>query len=160
MPVSRGYINSFAADPDDNDMFQAFTDVANFADALEQAIGQQVGAGQASSLPTPGSAGWTIAAANGHFMVQITNPAPAAGASQPPIQHQVASAVDLNFNTNSAVTTYTLGLGELTRDIVDPGVTKYFRIRSRFPGSTWNNWMTYSTAAGVVALSPGVLKTS
>lgn len=160
MPVSRGYIAAFAADPDSDDLFQALTDLANFSDALEQASGQPVNAGTGATTPAPATASWTITAANGHFLVQITNPTPSGNAVQGPIQHQIASAVDQNWDANSQMTTYTLGVGEVTRDLVDPGVTKYWRLRSRYPGSAWNSWLTYSTTAGVVALSPGALKTS
>lgn len=155
MPVSRAYIAPFAAT--NNSEFQAFTALANFCDALEQAIGVRIGANGSSSVPPPPPAQWTISAANGHYLVQITNPN---GSSQAPIQHQIASSTDVNFDAQGSTTTYSLGVGETSRDIVDPGVTKYWRIQSRHPGSTWNGWRLYSTSTGVTALSSGALKTS
>jgi len=158
MPVSRAYINPIAnRDPN---QYQAFTDVANFVDALEQAAGVRVGgaASGTTSTPPPAAVSWTITAGNGHFLLQMD--APQETAQQPPVQHQVASATSQAFDAAGAVTTFTCGFGETTRDVIDPGVTKYWRLRSRYAGSDWNAWRTYATSAGVVALSSGTLKTS
>lgn len=157
MPVSRAHITPYASV--DANQFQAFSDLANFVDALEKAIGMRVGSqAAANSVAAPAAVGWTVAAGNGHFLIQIADPA--AAGTQAPIQHQIASSETADFSDAGGVNTYTLGVGETTRDIVDPGVTKYWRLRSRYPGSAWNGWRLYATAAGVVALAPGALKTS
>ena len=156
MPVNRAYITPYATT--DSNAYQAFTVLANFADALEQAIGVRLGANGPSNAPAPAPVGFGVSAGNGHFLIQIDDVA--ASAVQPPIQHQIASSTSADFADQGAITTYTLGLGETTRDIVDPGVTKFWRLRSRSAGSAWNAWQLYSTAAGVVALSSGTLATS
>ena len=155
MPVSRAHISPYAST--DTNQFQAFTDLANFMDALEKAIGTRVG-GASASTPAPAAVGWTITAAEGHYLIQIADPS--GSGVQPPIQHQIASSAAADFGAAAAVNTYTLGVGETTRDIVDPGVVKYWRLQSRYQGSEWNGWRLYATAAGVVALASGALKTS
>lgn len=156
MPVSRAHITPYASV--DANQFQAFTDLANFVDTLEKAIGVRVGGSANNSAAPPPAVSWTVTAGNGHFLIQIGE---AGGTgTQPPIQHQIASSATADFSDAEAVTTYTLGVGETTRDIVDPGVTKYWRLQSRYPGSAWNGWRLYATAAGVVALASGALKTS
>ncbi|MGH8115525.1 MAG: hypothetical protein ACREPS_10810, partial [Rhodanobacteraceae bacterium] len=112
--------------------------------------------GSQASMAAPSTAQWTIAVSQGHYVVQITNPASAAA----PVQHQIRSSLDQNFNANSSMVTFTLGLGEATRDIVDPNESRYWQIRSRFQGSNWNSWASYATAYGVVALNAGALRTS
>ncbi|HUX66399.1 MAG TPA: hypothetical protein VMV31_02805 [Terriglobales bacterium] len=154
MPVDRSYIAPYAAT--DSQAYQALTALANFSDALEKAAGVRVGSA-AAQAPAPPQASWTIAASQGHYMLQIVNPTSSGSAS---IQHQVRSATDQNFNANSAVSTFTLGLGQTTLDVVDPNLSKYWQLRSRLQGSAWNNWLTYANAGGVVALNAGVLRTS
>ncbi len=156
MPVNRANFAPFAVS--DSSQFQAFTDLANFADALERAAGVRIGANGASNTPAPAPATWTVSALNGHFVVQVTDQP--SSATQPPVQHQIASSTSINFDNLAGITTYTLGLGETTRDIVDPGVTKYWRLQSRYPGSAWNGWRLYATSSGVAALSSGPLKTA
>lgn len=160
MPVSRGWINQLLqADPV---AWRATTDLANHADALEQSLGvevlsgQQAGAALRPAPPAPSA--WTIAAGSGHFAVALTPPS---GAPQSRwIQYELQSATDTNFNANSNVSTFTLGLGATTLDVVDPGVTKFWRARWRTLGSSWSGWRNYASAGGVVALSSGPLKTS
>ncbi|MGH9475436.1 MAG: hypothetical protein ACRD1C_03785 [Terriglobales bacterium] len=156
MPVNRAYITPYAIS--DVNLYQAFVALANQSDALELASGLVLGAPQGSqaSAAAPPAASWTIAASQGHFVIQITNP-PSATA---PVQHQIRSALDQNFNANSSMAAFTLGLGETTRDIVDPNETRYWQIRSRYQGSSWNSWSSYATSYGVVGLNAGVLRTS
>ncbi|HXR96989.1 MAG TPA: hypothetical protein VN709_04015 [Terriglobales bacterium] len=158
MPVSRAYIAPFATS--DGNQFQAFTDLANFVDALEAAIGVRLGSGARASAPAPAS--WTITAADGHVLIQISNPTGSGvqPAPQPMVQHQIASSASQTFDPSAGTTTYTLGMGETTRDIVDPGVTKYWRLQSRLAGSAWNGWRMYATSAGVVPVATGALKIS
>ncbi|HEY7839188.1 MAG TPA: hypothetical protein VIC54_11385 [Terriglobales bacterium] len=117
MPVSRAHISPYAST--DTNQFQAFTDLANFMDALEKAIGTRVG-GTSASTPAPAAVRWTITAAESHYLIQIADPS--GSGVQPPIQHQIASSTAADFGAADAVNTYTLGVGETTRDIVDPGV--------------------------------------
>jgi hypothetical protein len=158
MPVDRSYIASFAYDPASLALFQALTQLANFSDALEAAAGVRVGAGGGpSAAPAPAPASWTIAAAQGHFLVAITNPA---SAGSTPLQHEIQSAASTLFDANSAVSDYVLGLGQTTVDIINPNLTLYWRLRSRTPGSAWNSWLLYANASGVAALNAGALRTS
>ena len=156
MPVSRGWINQLL--PADSVAWRATTDLANHADALEQSLGvevlsgQQAGAALRPAPPAPSA--WTIAAGSGHFAVALTPPNGAW------VQYELQSAKDTNFNANSSVSDYTLGLGATTLDVVDPGVTKFWRARWRTLGSSWSGWRNYASAGGVVALSSGALKTS
>lgn len=156
MPVSRANILPLAGPF--TMQFQALMDLANFADSLEQAIGARVGAGAGVQTAAPPASAWTITAENGHYRIELIPPS--ATSLLPPVQHQIACANDRNFDANSSSIIYTLGLGETSRDIVDPGTTRYWRLRSRFPGSDWNAWRLYTTADGVTALSSGALKTS
>jgi hypothetical protein len=163
MPVDRSYIMQFAYDPAQVNLFQALSSLANFSDGLEQAAGVTVGASSTSTqaqTPAPAQATWTIAAANGHYMISITNPTVSGQTTQPLIQHTVRSALDQNFNANSSMNTYSLGFGQISIDVIDPNETRYWQIQSRYPGSNWNNWLTYSTSAGVVALNAGNLVTT
>ncbi len=158
MPVDRSYIAQFAYDPANNALFQALTQLANFSDALEQAAGVRVGAGGGTAAaPAPAAASWTIAAAQGHFLIAIANPA-AAGTT--PLQHEIQSAASTLFDANSSVNDYVLGLGQATVDIIDPNTTLFWRLRSRTPGSVWNSWRLYADAGGVAALNAGALRTS
>ena len=141
-------------------LYRALNTLAQALDGLQTAQGISLAsaAAAAGAAPAPPAAGWTVTAGNGHFLVQIANPAYAGLA--PALQHQVASAVNQTFDGNAATTVLTLGYGQTSLDVVDPGVTKYWRLRSRTLGSGWNAWQTYSTASGVTALASGVLKTS
>jgi len=155
MPVDRSYIQPFAQR--DSGAFLALTALANHADALEAAVGVRVGAtGSVARPPAPPAASWTITASQGHYVIEISAP----DAATSPVQHQLRSATSELFDANSATSTYTLGLGEGTRDIVDPNFAKFWQIRSRYQGSAWNSWRSYTTAAGVAALNAGALRTS
>ncbi|MGH9482514.1 MAG: hypothetical protein ACRD1L_10545 [Terriglobales bacterium] len=157
MPVDRAYITPYATS--DSDLYQALAGLASFSDGLEQAAGVRGGrAGSAAQTQAaaPPAASWAITASQGHYLIEITNPASATA----PLQHQLQSASNTNFDTNSATTTVTLGLGQTSLDVINPNVSLYWRIRSRFQGSTWNTWLLYANAAGVVALNAGVLRTS
>ncbi|MHB8734376.1 MAG: hypothetical protein ACYC6M_03640 [Terriglobales bacterium] len=141
-------------------LYRALNTLAQGMDALQAAQGVSLASGTPASgaAPAPPPAGWIVTAGNGHFNIQISNPAYSGLA--PALQHQVASAVNQNFDTNAATAVFTLGYGQTTLDVVDPGVTKYWRLRSRTLGSGWNAWQSYSTASGVTALASGALKTS
>lgn len=156
MPVNRSYINGFAVS--NPPLFQALSTLANQSDALERAAGVVLGGPAAGSAaaPAPPPAQWLITASEGHFVIQITPPAGATA----PMQHQLRSALNQSFNLHASVNAYTLGLGECTRDIVDPNETRYWQIRSRYQGSDWNSWSAYATSYGVVALNAGDLRTS
>lgn len=160
MPVSRAYIAPYAVT--DSSLYQALSDLANHADALEKALGVCVAASAtapvAAAAAPPAPVSWSVQAGNGHFLVQIADPAmPGVSA---PLLHQLETSLDGNFDANGSVNRYTLGVGQITLDLVDPGVTKYFRLRSRQQGSNWNAWRTFSTKIGVTALASGALKTS
>jgi hypothetical protein len=154
MPVDTSYITPLASDPSTVNLYQAFTTFAQFMNSLENAVGVNAGSKTSvQSAAAPKQASWKITAAgNGHFVIQITNPSGTA-----PIQHQIASATDQSFDANSNSTMFTLGFGQTTLDIVDPHVTKYFRIQSRTAGSAWNSWLIYANASGVVSLASGAL---
>lgn len=156
MPVNRSYINGFAVS--NPPLFQALSTLANQSDALERATGVVLGAPAASSTaaPAPPPAQWLITAAEGHFVIQITTPANATAT----VQHQLRSALNQSFNLQASVNIYTLGYGECTRDIVDPNETRYWQLRSRYQGSSWNAWAAYATSYGVVALNAGDLRTA
>lgn len=159
MPVDRSYIQPLATDPDpgQRNLYQALTALANFGDTLEKAAGvSATGGSGAAQAAAPAQATAAITAAQGHYVVQMTNPQNAAAA----IQHQLQSAISQNFDANSATNTFTLGLGALSLDMVDPNENRYWRWRSRYQGSAWNPWRAYATAAGIVALNAGVLRTS
>lgn len=155
MPVSRGWINQLLQS--DPTTWRATTDLANHADALEETVGVRILSGQqpqVSGAPVPPApVAWSITASNGHFSIAFTPP-PGAW-----IQIDLQSATDTNFNAHSNVSTFTLGLGAVSLDVVDPGTTKYWRARWRSLGSAWSGWRMYSASNGVVALSSGPLKT-
>lgn len=156
MPVSRGWINQLLQP--NPVAWRAATDLANHADAMEKSLGLAIVSGQQTNgavlPPPPAPDSWTILAANGHFVATI---APPSGVW---VQYELQSATDRNFDANSNVSTYTLGLGAASLDVVDPGVTKFWRARWRSLGSSWSGWRDYATASGVSALSSGALKTS
>jgi len=154
MPVNRAYISGYAVS--DTQAYQALTALADFSDRLEQSMGVLVGTGTAATLPAPPAAQLTIAASEGHYVVQITNPSSATA----PVQHELRSSSDLNFNVNSSLATFTLGLGQTSLDVVDPNVPRYWQIRSRYQGSAWTGWRTYANSNGVQALNAGVLRTA
>ncbi|TAN23905.1 MAG: hypothetical protein EPN33_03560 [Acidobacteria bacterium] len=155
MPINRSYINGFAVS--NPLLFQALSTLANQSDALERATGVVLGAPSGgAAAPAPPPAHWLITANQGHFVIQITTPANATA----PVQHQIRSALNQSFNLQASVNIYTLGYGECTRDIVDPNETRYWQLRSRYQGSSWNAWAAYATSYGVVALNAGALRTS
>lgn len=160
MPVSRAYIAPLltSGDPAVRSIGQAATDLANQSDAIESAAGLaiQVGAKSTAASPSvnaPAATSMTVTVANGHFLVQIAAPS----SNTPILQHQLRSATDSGFSQN--VTVYTLGFGQLTLDVVDPAVTKYWALRSQVQGSTWNQWSLLSGPNGG-AFTSGPLKTS
>lgn len=155
MPVNRAYINGFATA--NGPLYQALSALANQSDALEKAAGLVLGtsSGSQASSPAPAAAQWTITARNGHFLVQITNPASATA----PVQHQVRSGLNQNFDANASVASYTLGFGQTTLDVIDPNEARFWQIQSRYQGSAWNGWSTYTGPSGAMALNAGALKT-
>lgn len=162
MAVSRIYIEKLRLSRDEHmqTVYQALSSIADGIDQVHSAIGIQPvpGSGSGTAHPAPAPVQFSVTAGNGHFIVTVTNPT--VSGIQVPLQHELQSAKDTNFNANSSVTTYTLGVNQLSLDVVDPGVTKYWRIRSRYQGSGWNQWQFYSNSSGIVSLSSGTLKTS
>lgn len=156
MPVNREWIEPYAAERPD--LYQALTSLADQSDAIEAAAGLLIPATGQAQAATPGPPqAFSVTAASGHFAVAITPPA---NTPPPLIQYQLQSGLDQNWNSASGVATYTLGFGAQTLDVVDPGVTKYWRARWRSVGSAWSGWQTYSGSQGVVALSSGNLATT
>lgn len=158
MPVNRAFIEQFAYSEDQNtiDLFQALTQLANFSDALESATGVNLSpssSSQSAAAAAPASGTWSVTGASGQFTVQLT-PDPSVTA---PVQYQIQSAVDQNFDANSSVQSFTLGFGQQTLTIVDPGSTKFFRMQCRTQGSGWSTWLMYADATGVTAVVAGSL---
>jgi hypothetical protein len=160
MPVDRAYISPLltSADPEVRNIGQAAQTLANQSDAIEKASGLSIQVGGKATaanaaVTAPPASSAKVTAGSGHFLVQIAAP----GSNTPMVQHQLRSATDSGFGQN--VTIYTLGFGQLTLDVVDPGVTKYWALRSQLQGSTWNAWALISGPLSG-AFTSGALKTS
>jgi len=75
--------------------------------------------------------------------------------------HQLQSATTVLFDEASGVATYG-PFGELTQTFQLPNQTLFWRIRSSFDGSNWNDWQIYSSPVfcGPVGVYSGVLRNS
>lgn len=153
MPVDRQWIDGYAVDRPD--LYQALTSLADASDAMESAAGLSLGT-QAQQAPVPAAPSqFAVTAANGHFVLTVSPPAP-----PPMVQYEAQSAVDQNWGSGSQISDFLLGFGQGSLDVVDPGATKFWRLRWRAAGSAWSKWLTYSNSQGVVALSSGNLVTT
>jgi len=132
------------------------------ADRSLQSRGLDMGVGIVSSKQ-PTASTLSVVGVDGHYLATITNPADAkspvsaqarqiAAASKSLFQaqygpmsatmiHEVQYANDLNFNADSGLKT--LGgapSSKTSYDITAPNEKRYWRLRSRFPGSDWTDW--------------------
>ena len=75
--------------------------------------------------------------------------------------HQLQSATNTNFDAAANVQTYG-PFSELTQTFQLPNQTLFWRIRSSFDGTNWNEWQIYSSATvcGPVGVYSGVLRNS
>ncbi len=155
MPVNRAYIAPYAQT--DQNLYQALVALANFSDSMEKAVGTTISPNSRTQAAAPALPGVAITAANGHMLIEVTNPATATA----PVQHQLQSSANQKFDSTGSTQTYTLGLGQQTLDVIAPNQPLYWRFRSRYQGSGWTQWQLYSSGTGGVApVNAGPLKTS
>lgn len=148
-----------------------------------QSRGLDLGGGTSSRAPL--LAVLAVVGVDGHYLVTITNPTDAksamsaqakqiATASKIAFQgqygsilattiHEVQYANDLNFNADSGLKT--LGGAPSTKtsyDITAPNEQRYWRLRSRFPGSGWTDWQILQDTAtcGAALVGSGLLRDS
>ncbi|HEY6349686.1 MAG TPA: hypothetical protein VI636_09775 [Candidatus Angelobacter sp.] len=78
-----------------------------------------------------------------------------------PMVHQLQSATSVLFDEAGNVTTYG-PFSELTQTFQLPNQTLFWRIRSSFDGSNWNEWQIYSSPlfCGPVGVSSGFLRST
>lgn len=78
-----------------------------------------------------------------------------------PLAHQLQSATSVLFDAASGVVTYG-PFSELTQTFQLPNQTLFWRIRSSYDGSNWNEWQIYSSAlfCGPVGVYSGLLRNS
>src|SRR5262249_22945971 len=75
--------------------------------------------------------------------------------------HQLQSAANTNFDAAANVQTYG-PFSEMTQTFQLPNQTLFWRIRSSFDGTNWNEWQIYSSATvcGPIGVYSGVLRNS
>lgn len=114
---------------------------------LTQIVGIQSQSGAVTGqLPAPSPASISVAAANGVYTFQITNPSNAGNA---PIYHEVSYSTVKNFTQN----VITLPVSPATGGTVaSPGASLFFRLRSSRDGSTWNNYQLAQNSASNAGL--------
>jgi hypothetical protein len=119
----------------------------------------------------PSSAEFDVEPLDGKFKVSITNPqdilaqspqvrrlqiANGGNPTLTPILHNLQSATDTNFNNSSGVVDYGVS-SQLSYEIHTPNATLFWRLRSSFDGSNWNDWQLFTDpdVCGPVAVSSG-----
>ncbi|MBZ5522444.1 MAG: hypothetical protein LAP21_09415 [Acidobacteriia bacterium] len=78
---------------------------------------------------------------------------------QAPMTHQLQSATSVLFDASANVVTYG-PFTETSQSYQIPNVTLFWRVRSSYDGTTWNDWVVYSspTTCGPVGVNSGVLR--
>jgi hypothetical protein len=69
-----------------------------------------------------------------------------------PLFHNLNSAIDTNFNSQSSVTDYGV-TSQTSVNIAGSGLTLFWRIRSSFDGKNWNSWKIFAGPTGPIAVS-------
>lgn len=83
-------------------------------------------------LAPPPLADMVVTGVDGHYAVDITNPT-----TTPGILHEIKAATTVPIGKSLDI--ITIGpTGDLQIDILDPGTTRYFQLRSKFPNSDYN----------------------
>src|SRR5262249_1695336 len=72
---------------------------------------------------------------------------------QTPMVHQLQSATSVLFDSAAGVTTYG-PFSELTQTFQLPNQTLFWRIRSSFDGSNWNEWQLYGSVPTAASWLP------
>jgi hypothetical protein len=93
------------------------------------------------NLAAPPLASFSVAAANGLYTYQITNPSNAGTA---PIYHEVSYSPVKNFSQGVITLPVTTATGGT---IASPGASLFFRLRSSRDSSTWNSYQLAQQAA-------------
>jgi hypothetical protein len=122
----------------------------------------------------PPAAALSVTGADGKFEIQITLPQDVQPPTvtlyqasfgsdmnrlRAPILHQLQSATGVLFDAASKVTTYG-PTPETSLSITNPNVTLFWRLRSSYDGTNWNDWQIFSSAAvcGPVGVSSGLMR--
>lgn len=112
---------------------------------------KKVDAVAAKNLGPPGQCGLSVVGNNGAFSVTITLPQQASGSQAPAnstnaqIYQQIQSSTAPNFA--AGLVTYPIGTGT-SYVFPNPGAMLYWRLRSSYDQTTWNN---YTTQPGAVS---------
>lgn len=131
---------------------------------------------QLSVLAPPPPAQFSVVGVDGQFQITITLPQNIAPASVTLLKsgivgdsnqlgvgmvHELQSATNTNFDAAAGVQTYG-PFTELTQTFQIPNQTLFWRIRSSFDGSNWNDWQIYSSATtcGPIGVSSGFLRST
>lgn len=96
---------------------------------------------QTKQLAPPAEASVSVTAANGIYSIQITNPS---NPQNTPIYHEVSYSTVKNFSQNVITLSPSTATGVV---IPAPGQTMFFRLRSSYDRSTWNNYQLAQTSA-------------
>jgi hypothetical protein len=131
---------------------------------------------QLSVLDPPPPVQFSVVGVDGQFQITITLPQNITPASVTLLNsgiigdsnqlgvgmvHELESATSTNFDAAAGVQTYG-PFSELTQTLQLPNQTLFWRIRSSFDGSNWNDWQIYSSAAtcGPIGVSSGFLRST
>lgn len=141
----------------------------DFVDNPLQAVG-------AKSSGVPQGVQFGVIGVDGKYEVTIINPQSAVpqsvgvmlsrvlsnpNARKSTIVHNLQSATDTNFSNDSGVTDYGIS-SVLTYHFQDPNVTKFWRLRSSYDGTTWTGWQIYASVltCGPVGVQSGALRST
>jgi hypothetical protein len=138
-------VNKLPANTQDDarNLFQAFS--AGVIQA-QNSLGISGGA-NAANVATPPQATLSVTGANGAFSIGITNPKLSTPAT---LWHEVSYSPVASFASNVT----TLAPTQATSiNVNSPGATVYFRIRSSYNQSVWNNYSVFGSqvSAGLVS---------
>lgn len=121
-----------AARGNKEDMRLLLTQFAGFFQAQGTVAGQ---------LAAPPAASIAVSAANGMYSVQIANPS---NAQNTPLYHEVSYSPVKNFSQG----VITLAASPATGVVIpSPGTALFFRLRSSYDRSTWNNYQLAKNSA-------------
>lgn len=131
---------------------------------------------QLTVLASPPPVKFSVVGTDGQFQVTITLPQDIAPPSVTLLKnkiiadsnqlgvsmvHQLQSATSVNFDAASSVQSYG-PFSELTQTFQLPNQTLFWRIRSSFDSTNWNDWQIYSSATtcGPIGVYSGLLRNS
>lgn len=145
--INTAQINS--AGRDNQDLREVLTNINSALQSAGLTSPRKVDANSQKFLAAPAQCGFSVSGANGSFTYAITLPQQASGSSAPgnPLNQQIFQEISSSpaADFSSAVTTYP-PTTSTSGTFANPGATLYWRLRSSYNQTTYNQFFVFPGA--------------